>query len=65
MTKKVEVLLFDLGGVLVEFSGVRDVAPLLRVAASELEIRAHWSTCRHTEAFCLGTLSPERLEGVL
>jgi putative hydrolase of the HAD superfamily len=53
----IEVLLFDLGGVLVEFSGVRDVAPLLRVAASDSEIRARWSTCPHTEAFGLGTLS--------
>ena len=31
----IEVLLFDLGGVLIEFSGVRDVAPLLRSAATE------------------------------
>jgi HAD superfamily hydrolase (TIGR01509 family) len=56
---KTEVLLFDLGGVLVEFSGVRDIAPLLRVAASEPEIRARWSTCPHTEAFGLGALSRE------
>jgi putative hydrolase of the HAD superfamily len=54
---KIEVLLFDLGGVLVEFSGVRDVAPLLLVAASESEIRARWNSCPHTEAFGLGRLS--------
>jgi glucose-1-phosphatase len=59
MATEIEVLLFDLGGVLVEFSGIQDVAPLLRVAASESEIRARWFTCRHTEAFGLGTLSRE------
>jgi epoxide hydrolase-like predicted phosphatase len=55
----VQVLLFDLGGVLVEFSGVRDVASLLLVDASEDEIRARWSSCRHCEAFGLGRLSRE------
>jgi HAD superfamily hydrolase (TIGR01509 family) len=51
------VLLFDLGGVLVEYSGVQDVRPLLPVETSESEIRERWSRCPHTEAFCLGQLS--------
>jgi putative hydrolase of the HAD superfamily len=55
----VEVLLFDLGGVLVEFSGVRDVAPLLRAGATESEIIERWSACPHTKAFGLGQLSRE------
>ena len=59
MPTKVEVLLFDLGGVLVEFSGVRDVAPLLRIAATESEILERWSRCPHTEAFGLGLLNRE------
>ena len=54
-----KVLLFDLGGVLVEFSGVREIAPLLRTAATESEIVERWSRCPHTEAFCLGRLSRE------
>jgi hypothetical protein len=54
-----EVLLFDLGGVFVEFSGVQDVAPLLRVEATESEIRERWSRCPHTDAFCRGRLSRE------
>lgn len=53
----IDVLLFDLGGVLVEFSGVRDVAPLLRVRASESEILERWSHCPHTEQFCRGSLT--------
>ena len=55
----IEVLLFDLGGVLIEFSGVRDVAPLLRSAATESEILERWSGCPHTKAFGLGLLSRE------
>jgi len=50
------VLLFDLGGVLVEFTGVRDVAPFLPAGTSEAEIRRLWNTCPHTEAYCLGRL---------
>ena len=53
----VKVLLFDLGGVLVEFSGVRDIAPLLKRAASEAEIVERWRSCPHTEAFGLGRVS--------
>jgi glucose-1-phosphatase len=53
----IEVLLFDLGGVLVEFSGVRDVAPLLRRQATETEILERWTSCPHTKAFGLGLLS--------
>jgi len=54
-----EVLLFDLGGVLVEFSGVRDVAPLMRSAATASEILDRWSACPHTKAFGVGLLSRE------
>jgi glucose-1-phosphatase len=57
MPTAIEVLLFDLGGVLVEFSGVRDVAPLLRIEAAESAIRERWSCCPHTEAFGRGQLS--------
>jgi glucose-1-phosphatase len=53
------LLLFDLGGVLVEFSGVRDIAPLLRTKASESEILERWSRCHHSEQFGLGKLSPQ------
>ena len=59
MPTTVEVLLFDLGGVLVEFSGVRDVGPLLRIEATESEIVERWSRCPHTEGFCRGLLSRE------
>ena len=54
----VDVLLFDLGGVLVEFSGVRDIAPLLRSKASESEILERLSRCPHSEQFGTGKLTP-------
>ena len=51
------MLLFDLGGVLVEFSGVRDLAVLLRGRLSESEILDRWGRCPHSEQFGLGKLS--------
>ncbi len=52
----VQVLLFDLGGVLVDYTGVRDIAPLLRVSATENEIRRHFASCPHVGAYCTGRL---------
>lgn len=57
MTAGIEVLLFDLGGVLVEFSGVRDIAPLLRERLSEAEILERWRNCPHSRQFGIGKLS--------
>ena len=54
---KFDVLLFDLGGVLVEFSGVRDLAVLLQGRLSESEIRERWSRHPPSEQFGLGKLS--------
>ena len=52
----VQILLFDLGGVLVDYTGVRDMAPLLRISASEDEIRQHFAGCPHVAAYCTGRL---------
>ena len=56
---RIEVLLFDLGGVLVEFSGVRDLAVLLRGRLSESEILEQMSCYAPSEQFGLGKLSRE------
>lgn len=53
---KTDVLLFDLGGVLVEYTGVRDIAALLGAGSSEGEILARWSRCPHSRAYGLGTV---------
>jgi glucose-1-phosphatase len=55
----IDVLLFDLGGVLVEFSGVRDLAVLLQGRLSESEIIEQMSRYLPSEQFGLGKLSPE------
>ena len=56
----VDVLLFDLGGVLVDYSGVRDIAPLLRTSATEHQIRQRFETCPHVAAYRVGKL--DRIE---
>jgi glucose-1-phosphatase len=55
----VEVLLFDLGGVLLEYTGVRDLAPLLPEPMSVDEILARWSRCQPTAAFGVGRISTD------
>ena len=55
----IDALLFDLGGVLVEFSGVQDIAPFLRERLSESEIVERWRHCPHTRQYGLGKLSRE------
>ncbi len=55
----IDVLLFDLGGVLVEFSGVRDLAVLLQGRLSESEILEQMSHYLPAEQFGLGKLSRE------
>jgi HAD superfamily hydrolase (TIGR01509 family) len=52
-------LLFDLGGVLVEFSGARDLPRFLRTAESEESILRRWVACETTRAFETGQLTPE------
>ena len=56
---RIDVLLFDLGGVLVEFSGVRELAVLLQGRLSEPEILEQMSRYLPSEQFGLGKLSRE------
>ena len=58
-SQNIQVLLFDLGGVLVDFSGVRDIAALLPAPASPSEIMDRWNRCPLSQAFGLGELSAE------
>jgi hypothetical protein len=43
--QKPELLLFDLGGVLVEFTGFRDLRLLLREPLPESAIKQKWLAC--------------------
>ena len=52
------MLLFDLGGVLVDFTGVRDIAALLSKPASRADIVERWSHCPVSYAFGVGEIGP-------
>jgi glucose-1-phosphatase len=56
---QIDIVLFDLGGVLVEFSGVQDLAILLQGRLSESEIVEQMSRYSPSEQFGLGKLSRE------
>lgn len=56
----VELLLFDLGGVLVDFAGPRELGRFLRAPASPEEILDRWASCPHTDQFEMGRLSPQQ-----
>lgn len=51
---KPELLLFDLGGVLVEFSGTRDLARFMRTPQAPGQILKRWIECPHTTAYEAG-----------
>jgi HAD superfamily hydrolase (TIGR01509 family) len=53
----IELLLFDLGGVLVDFSGPRELGRFLRVPSTPAEILNRWIECPHTDAFERGSIS--------
>jgi HAD superfamily hydrolase (TIGR01509 family) len=56
-TAGIELLLFDLGGVLVDFSGPRELGQFLRTASTPAEILKRWIECPHTDAFERGSIS--------
>jgi putative hydrolase of the HAD superfamily len=51
-------LLFDLGGVLVEFAGPHELGKHLRWASTPDVILRRWSECPHTEKFECGKMTP-------
>jgi len=56
---KPELLLFDLGGVLVDFSGPRDLAQFMRTPASPADLLERWAACPHTTAYEGGRISAD------
>ena len=50
------MLLFDLGGVLIDFAGVAELARLLPEPVAADEIKARWIACPHSDAFGRGLL---------
>jgi glucose-1-phosphatase len=56
---KPELLLFDLGGVLVDFSGPRDLPAFMRTPAPPAHILKRWAGCPHTTAYEGGKISAQ------
>ena len=57
---KPELLLFDFGGVLVEFAGPKELGQHLRSASTPEVILDRWTKCPHTDDFERGRLSPRQ-----
>lgn len=55
----VSVLLFDLGGVLVDYSGLEDLQPLLPEPMAQVDLLARWSACPHSLAYGAGQLTTD------
>lgn len=55
-----DVLLFDLGGVLVDFAGFEELPQLLREPLDVAEVKRRWIACPAVSAFERGATTPER-----
>lgn len=55
--RRIELLLFDLGGVLMDFTGSKELGRLLREPLSEAEIRTRWPRCPHLREYEIGAIS--------
>ena len=55
---KPELLLFDFGGVLVEFAGPKELGQHLRWGSTPEVILERWTKCPHTDDFERGRLTP-------
>lgn len=55
---KPELLLFDFGGVLVEFAGPKELGQHLRWPSTPEVILKRWTECPHTDEFERGRLNP-------
>lgn len=53
------VLLFDLGGVLVDYSGLEDLRPLLPEPLDDAALLARWTACPHSLAYGAGHLTTD------
>ena len=57
MSSPVSVLLFDLGGVLIDFSGLSELQTLLPERTDDTALLGRWTTCPHSLAYGTGQLS--------
>jgi glucose-1-phosphatase len=57
MSVRPAVLLFDLGGVLIDFAGLGELQRLLQTSESETALKARWLACQNSEAFGCGQVA--------
>ena len=60
MPTNTELLLFDFGGVLIEFAGPKELGQHLRWTSTPEVILKRWTECPHTDDFERGALSPSQ-----
>jgi len=58
LATKPELLLFDFGGVLIEFAGPKELGQHLRWPSTPAVILQRWVQCPHTDEFERGKLTP-------
>jgi glucose-1-phosphatase len=58
LATKPELLLFDFGGVLIEFAGLKELGQHLRWPSTPDIILQRWVRCAHTDEFERGQLTP-------
>lgn len=58
-----DVLLFDLGGVLMDFAGFEELGPLIPGAPDRTEIRDRWILSEAVQRFERGEITPDRFAG--
>ncbi len=60
MADRVSVLLFDLGGVLVDFSGLDDIQALLPARMDPDALARKWAECPHSLAYGAGAITTDQ-----
>ena len=57
MSVRPSVLLFDLGGVLIDFAGLGELQRLLKSSETEAALKTRWLACENSEAFGRGQVA--------
>jgi putative hydrolase of the HAD superfamily len=63
MASDFDVLLFDLGGVLIDFAGFEELGPLMPQTADRAEVRARWIASASVQRFERAEISPSDFAG--
>src|SRR3712207_516078 len=58
MAERLPVFLFDLGGVLIQFTGFKEIQPMLARPMSIAEIAAKWNSSSAIKDFRIGAIRP-------